>query len=79
MFFFLLHNCAQYKAILKIQLNQRLREDFLQGFYILIRLIYRLNIVFIYLLIYLFVAMSIAVPVIHVVAVVDNGKNERKI
>lgn len=46
---------------------------FLQGFYILIRLIYRLNIVSIYLLIYLFADMSIALLVIlHVVAVMDN-------
>lgn len=30
--FFLLHNCAQYKAILKIQLNQRLQEDFYRDF-----------------------------------------------
>lgn len=48
---------------------------FLQGFYVLIRLIYRLNVVFMYLFIYLFVTMSVALlGKLHVMAVVDHGK-----
>lgn len=78
-FFFFITQLCSIQSHFENPIKPTPAGGFLQGFYILIRLIYRLNIVFIYLLIYLFAAMSIALLVKpHVMAVVNNGKMKEK-